>query len=392
MLVDLHAHYPMHIPMGQPPGARYWMTNTDRQSPWDKFRAWLLKELDDQDNFPAPNEPAVTIPNLKEGNVGVVLSVLYAPFDEMDLTKEYGAPPEEQYFEDIANQLRAVEEEVKTKYDADAAVVHNQKELADAMAANKVALIHAIEGGFQLGDQEDRIRQNVQNLAGLGVGYVTVAHLFFRQIATNAPAIPFLSDWIYHLLFPQSGALTKLGETAVGAMMDNHILIDLTHMSEASITATLDLMDQIDTQKTAPVVATHAAYRFGKAEYNLTDEHISRIIERDGVIGLIACDHWMTDGIRGKTTTFDESMQVLTRHIDKIAGFTNDYRHIAIGSDLDGFIKPPLVGLEFPKGFNNVYDFLTTHYNSRDIADQIFNKNALRLLGYWGAEKPAPEV
>jgi microsomal dipeptidase-like Zn-dependent dipeptidase len=225
----------------------------------------------------------------------------------------------------------------------------------------------------------------------LGVGYVTVAHLFFRQIATNAPAIPFLADWIYHLLFPQSGALTKLGETAIGAMMDNHILIDLTHMSEASITATLDLMDQIDTQKTAPVVATHAAYRFGKAEYNLIDKHILRIIERDGVIGLIACDHWMTDGIRGKTTTFDESMQVLTKHIDKIAGFTNDYRHIAIGSDLDGFIKPPLAGLEFPKGFNAVYDFLTKHYNSQDIADQIFNGNALRLLGYWGAENLATE-
>ena len=41
-------------------------------------------------------------------------------------------------------------------------------------------------------------------LAARGVAYVTLAHLFFRQVATNAPAIPFIPDRIYRLLFPQS--------------------------------------------------------------------------------------------------------------------------------------------------------------------------------------------
>ena len=48
---------------------------------------------------------------------------------------------------------------------------------------------------------------------------MTLAHLFFRQVATNAPAIPFIPDWIYRLLFPQRRdvGLTPLGEAAVRA-------------------------------------------------------------------------------------------------------------------------------------------------------------------------------
>jgi microsomal dipeptidase-like Zn-dependent dipeptidase len=387
MLVDLHAHYPMHIQVGQKAGARYWMTNYHRAGFWEKVRAWLLKLLNDHENFPAPGEPAVTVPNLRQGNVGVVLSVLYAPFDEMDLTKKYAAPPEEKYLEDIHDQMLAVEAEIKHKYDAQAAVVHNQKELEAARAAGKVALIHAIEGGFQLGDSVEHISANVKKLAESGLGYVTVAHLFFRQVATNAPAIPFLPDWIYNWWFPQSGGLTKLGEAAIRAMVENHILIDLTHMSRASIEATLDLLDRpsVDPQGTVPVVATHSAYRFGKLQYNLTDNHILRIKRRKGVVGLIACDHYMTNGIRGRTTTFDDTMEVLRQHIDKIRNLTGDYSSIGIGTDLDGFIKPTLKGLEFHKAFNEVHAYLVKQY-SQDVAEQIFSRNALRLLDYWGAK------
>src|SRR5207247_4430248 len=146
-----------------------------------------------------------------------------------------------------------------------AAVVRNHAELKAARESNKVALIHAVEGGFHLGDSKAHIAANVKTLAGMGVGYVTVAHLFFRHVATNAPAIPFLPDWVYNWWFPQSGGLTDLGEAAIRAMVDNHILIDLTHMREESIDDTLDLLDRpdVDPQGTVPVVATHSAYRFG---------------------------------------------------------------------------------------------------------------------------------
>ena len=43
---------------------------------------------------------------------------------------------------------------------------------------------------------------------------------------------------------------------------------------------------------------------------------------------------------------FEESFEVLSRHIDCIRDATGSHRHTAIGSDLDGFIKPTLPGLE----------------------------------------------
>jgi microsomal dipeptidase-like Zn-dependent dipeptidase len=166
--------------------------------------------------------------------------------------------------------------------------------------------------------------------------------------------------------------------------VENHILIDVTHMSTDSLNVTLDLLDEknVDPERNVPVVATHSAYRFGKLEYNLSDPHIRRIGQRKGVIGLIACDHYITDGLRGKTKTLDDSLEVLRRHIDKIASLTDGYDCIGIGSDLDGFIKPSLTGLEFPKGYEAMWAYLSRHY-SDDIADKIFKRNAMRLLSYW---------
>jgi len=151
----------------------------------------------------------------------------------------------------------------------------------------------------------------------------------------------------------------------------------------------LDLLDhKIDPDGRVPVIATHSAYRFGKLKYNLTSDHILRIARRGGVIGLIACDHYMTDGIRGKTTTLQESMDVLRRHIEKIAELTGGYRHISIGTDLDGFIKPTMKGLEFPQAFQEVSSYLAGIYGEV-VVEQIFSGNALRVLQYWGSARVA---
>ena len=60
------------------------------------------------------------------------------------------------------------------------------------------------------------------------------------------------------------------------------------------------------------------------------------------MIGLIFAQHQLKDGVQRKdTTTLDESLDLLGRHIDAIGP-----EHVAIGSDLDGFIKPTLGGIE----------------------------------------------
>ena len=82
-------------------------------------------------------------------------------------------------------------------------MAHDAAALDAAIAAGQTAIVHAIEGGFALGSTAAEIDANVAELAGRGVAYVTLAHLFWRGVATNAPALPFLPDWLYRLVFPQ---------------------------------------------------------------------------------------------------------------------------------------------------------------------------------------------
>ena len=380
MIVDLHAHYPMHLSAASTLAR---MADHHRAGWGDKIRALILNLANRLANYPKSGQPAVTIPNLKAGGVGVVLSVLYQPFDEIDLDEKYGAPPRGSYFADLEAQLAAVETNV-ARSGADAAVVKNHNQLDAARAQGKVALIHAVEGGFHLGDTPERVRDNVARLAGHGVAYVTLAHLFWRDIATNAPALPFLPDWLYQLLFPQPAkGLSNLGLAALDAMVEQRILIDLTHMSGPAMTETLDRLDTIDPQRRVPVVATHGAYAFGDLKYNLRDAQLEAIAARRGVVGLIACKHYMTDGL-SQPSTFDDTIATLCRHIDKIHDVTGSYDAIAFGSDLDGFIKPTLPGLETPAAFASVEARLTARYGAA-IAEQVCSANALRVLQYWGA-------
>lgn len=200
-------------------------------------------------------------------------------------------------------------------------MVHSSRELDAAISDGKVALVHCVEGGFHLGADPESVERAVARLARHGVAYVTLAHLFWRGVATNANALPFLSDCVYRLLFPQpSQGLSELGRAAVTAMVRERMLIDVAHMSERAFTETLDLLNELDPARTVPVLASHSAYRFGGQHYGLTAPMLRRIAERGGVVGLIFAQHQLLDGLgRREAASLEQSLGVLCEHIDAIA-------------------------------------------------------------------------
>jgi microsomal dipeptidase-like Zn-dependent dipeptidase len=392
MIVDLHAHYPMHVLVRRATqtlrphhdtfalmlrwrGRRRWL---------DRLRAVLLRLANILFNYPRSGQPAVTIPNLRAGGVRVALSVIVVPYDEIGWREVHGAPPAPGSMRHVERQIRWVEEDVRQ---GGAAIAHDQAELAAILAREDIALIHAIEGGFLLGDTVAHVRANVRRLAELGVAYVTVAHLFWRRVATNAPALPFLPDKMYECLFPEpTSGLCELGIAAVQAMVENGVLVDVTHMSERAIDDSFALLDQIDPERRVPLIATHSACCFGKLEYNLSDRHVKAIADRNGVVGLIACRHYMAEGLP-EPQTFDDSMAVIYRHVDRIHQVTGCYEHVALGSDMDGFIKPTLPELDTPARFRFVEQKLVGKYGV-SVAQQICSENALRVLRSWGLRVP----
>jgi microsomal dipeptidase-like Zn-dependent dipeptidase len=387
MLIDMHGHFPMHL------------LEDDKQRTHERLTTWLRHRwqnlvvgvISHFANYQGPGDtPSVTETLMRDGDVGVTLSVLYQPFDEIDLTQDYAAPPLESYFADIVNQHQTVEDYV-TAHSGAVVIAHSAQELDQHLSggAGTPILVHAIEGGFHIGSDLAQVQGNVAKLAQLGVAYITVAHLFFRQVATNAPALPFLPDAVYNRVFHQDGSegLTPLGRALVNAMVDEGILVDLTHMRSQSIRDVFALLDERDPDQEIPVIATHMAYRFDGLEYSFDDDTVTRVAARGGMLGLILCQHYITSGLK-VPETFDGSVEALSRHIDKIHELTGTYDHIAIGSDLDGYIKPALPGLEHQGRMADLQRALQARYGN-DVAEQISSGNALRVLRtQWGRKRP----
>jgi microsomal dipeptidase-like Zn-dependent dipeptidase len=157
------------------------------------------------------------------------------------------------------------------------------------------------------------------------------------------------------------------------------VLIDLTHMSQRALADTFALLDELDPGRTVPLLFSHTAYRFGALQCNSSEEAIARMAERRGVIGLILADHHAGDGLRATpTATFEDSIAVVCGHIDRIHTITRSHDHVAIGSDLDGFIQP-MAGLEDTGRFQDLGQALRARYGP-DAAGRMCAGNALRVI------------
>jgi microsomal dipeptidase-like Zn-dependent dipeptidase len=320
----------------------------------------------------------VSIDRLQRGNARLVFSVLHLPFNELDITLRYASPPKDGYFTKLRAQIDEVESHLDEFDDSVVTLVRDADSLDRALASGAIAMVHCLEGGVDLGSSVNAIERNVAELKRHGVAYITLAHLFYRQVATNAPAIPFVPDGVYRRAYPQPRGvgLTERGRAAVEAMVRNRIFPDLAHMSRESMQETFEILDALAPHM--PVINSHAGYRFGSQEYMLDAPTIERIAERRGVVGLIMAQHQLNDGIRKKERRFEDSFAVICKHIDKFHEITGSHEHVAIGSDLDGFVKPMMGGLETPADLRRLEERLAARYG--DDAELITSGNAIRVL------------
>ncbi|MEA2400275.1 MAG: rane dipeptidase [Thermoleophilaceae bacterium] len=391
MIADLHAHYAMHL-VGR--GGSIWKllrTKRGRARLRDRGRALLVGLASRFGNYRSPfSGPRVTMKSLRAGRVGVALSVVYSFFDELELGEPYPAPPKRGYIDSVLGQLDLVEEDLAKNHKDTAMVVRGPDQLPDAFDDERVGFVHCVEGGFCLGSTPAEVSEAVKTLAQRGVAYITLAHLVWRRVATNANAIPFIPDGLYRRLFPQPDeGLSDLGRAAVTAMLREGILVDLSHMSDRSVADTLDLLDQLDGAKTQPVFASHGCFRFGSQEYGVDEPTLRRIAERRGVVGLIMAQHQLRDGVpRQPGRGFEASIGVIRAHVDQIAKITRSHDHVAIGSDFDGFIKPTMAGLQSMADMARLEEALIREYGETK-AELICSGNALRVLrAGWGRKLP----
>ncbi len=196
-----------------------------------------------------------------------------------------------------------------------------------------------------------------------------------------------MSDHEYAAIFHQPAVgLTDLGRVAVRAMYRHGVLVDISHMSEKAIEDTFALIEELDDElgpelgrdkRDFPVLATHVGMRSQNPDtqvYNLTPDTAKRIHDRGGLIGVIMAQHQL-----GSTQSEAESQATLKRHIEAIGAACGSYESCAIGSDVDGFIKPTLTGFEQASDFTKVAGWIRASF-PRDVAEQILHTNARRVL------------
>jgi membrane dipeptidase len=119
--------------------------------------------------------------------------------------------------------------------------------------------------------------------------------------------------------------------------------LDISHMTEESALTALDRYE-------GPLMATHANARAiikgVEGERHLTDRTIRRLVERDGVMGVLPFNRFLRPDWRDGDDRQQVTLRTLLAHIDHICQLAGNSLHAGIGTDFDGGFGYPAVPYE----------------------------------------------
>ena len=132
----------------------------------------------------------------------------------------------------------------------------------------------------------------------------------------------------------EPGPLTEDGRRLLSVMADIGLILDLAHASDA---AYLEALDRFE----GTVLVSHANPRalmkdHAHPERFLSDEMISRVAERGGVVGLVPYDGFLKLGWRRGDPKDAVTLERLVAMIDHVCQVTGSFAHAGLGTDFDG--------------------------------------------------------
>ncbi len=172
------------------------------------------------------------------------------------------------------------------------------------------------------------------------------------------------------------GRLTDAGRELLEVMADLGLILDVSHLAEESF---FEAMDRFEGR----VVATHANPRARvPGPRQLSDEMIRRLVERDGIIGVVPFNRFLRPGwARGDAKDAVTVVDVVAA-IDHVCQVVGDAAHVGLGSDFDGGFGAESA----PAEMDTVADLACIGpalgelgYGDQDIA-AVMGGNWLRLL------------
>ncbi len=168
---------------------------------------------------------------------------------------------------------------------------------------------------------------------------------------------------------PSNSGLSNFGREVVREMNHLGIMIDVSHLSKRGIDDVLDLSTQ-------PVIASHSnAQAVCGHERNLDDNHIRRISEAGGMVGVVFLGRFVSDRNPSLSNVLEH-----VQHIESIAG----PKHIGMGPDFTDNCQDMIISSRRVAGPNQPVDDVSIPYaKGLETMEELPNFTAgLLSLGY----------
>ena len=160
---------------------------------------------------------------------------------------------------------------------------------------------------------------------------------------------------------PERG-LSPLGRQFMAKMEALHILVDVSHLSEAGFWDVAGLAKR-------PILASHSnAKSVWNHIRNLTDGQITAIIENQGVIGL----NFYRDFVGGS-----QDLDMLRAHLDRILEL-GGAANVGLGGDWDGC--DVIDALPSIDKLSRLYEHLLCHGYNETVVRDLFYNNLMRVV------------
>ena len=310
------------------------------------------------------------IPRLREGGLKAQFWSVYIPSDH--------ANPARTVTEQIDLVHRMVE-----RYPDDFAMAYSADDVERVVKSGKIASLIGIEGGVAIEDDLAQLRM----FARLGARYMTLTHnktLDWADAATDDP---------------KHDGLSPFGERVVREMNRLGMLVDISHVSPATMADVLRV-------SRAPIIASHSSAKaLAPHPRNVPDEILKEIPKNGGVImvnffsGFIVPEagrQWQERReLQARFPDRAEYRKALAEynkthpmprgtikdvadhidHIAKVAGID----HVGIGSDFDGITSVP-VGLEDVSTYPRLTQELLNRGHSESDIHKVLGGNVLRAF------------
>jgi membrane dipeptidase len=289
---------------------------------WNRDLTRPLKEINAREqgltDKPDRGNGTVSLPELRKGNVGLVVATQIARYVAPDNPLPGWHSPQ-QAWAHTQGQLawyQAMEEQGELKQ------IRNRQELEAHLAywnqgedksQKAIGFILSLEGADSLVTLDYLEKAYGYGLRALGPGHYGPGRYAF---GTDA-----------------SAPLSQQGKDLLRKMDELGIILDATHLCDLAFWDALDLFQ-------GPVWASHNNCRtLVNHNRQFSDDMIKALIARGAVIGGVF-DAWMLSPgwIRGKSTPKERNVTLATLldHLDHICQLAGTADHIGIGSDLDG--------------------------------------------------------